>query len=514
MKLCPKRALLWADHQDEILNLMREDASPEQWSDWLRAPLEHAAARGNGDLVNTLLKLGANGSSAGPEGCGGRTLIDAAVEGGNADVVSALLRAGSGPDVNVDAAKRSPLHASIRSGQPEAAKALLAAGADVNHFDRQDMCTPLQAALFRGCEDLVTHLLIGGADPNDDLSAPDGGGTSLHLAVEVGNEKIVSALLCNPNTDKNSLNAYGGTPLMLACENGHASMVEIFLAARTDVHFRRTPGDVSALELAARFGHVDVITAILQHVPDVDHHVDMERNTPLHMAAYWNQVGSVDALLDHGFDVNVKDSARETPLHQAAVKGSHDALLALLRRGADVNMRDMDGQTALHDACIFKTTGVATTMDLLLRWGASETLVNKVGRSPADLLQDEADPSKGEPCSAGELERARALLARAPADRAWRRRCWLVMLLRRAAKTGVSHVAGGSGGDSKEMDSGSRLKVGRTGRTDEGAGGITEDSRLDDDGEAKAATETFCGVVTALIGLRPEGVFRAVVGFV
>ncbi|CAM9581200.1 unnamed protein product, partial [Hapterophycus canaliculatus] len=208
---------------------MREDATPGQWSDWLRPPLEHAAARGNGRLVTSLLKMGANGSTEGPKGCGGRTLLDAAVEGGNADVVNTLLRAGSRPDVNVDAAKRSPLHTSICGGHLATAKALVAAGADVNHFDRHDLCSPLHAAISRGYEDLVTHLLIGGADPNAH-AGPQRTCTHLHMAVERGNENIVSALLCNPNTDKNSLGSEGHSPLMLACKKGDASMVEVFLA--------------------------------------------------------------------------------------------------------------------------------------------------------------------------------------------------------------------------------------------------------------------------------------------
>ena len=74
-------------------------------------PLEHAAARGNLDLVNSLLQAGVDGS-AGWRGCRGRTLLDAAAVGGNPDVVTALLRAGAQPDVNVVSMspKRSALY--------------------------------------------------------------------------------------------------------------------------------------------------------------------------------------------------------------------------------------------------------------------------------------------------------------------------------------------------------------------------------------------------------------------
>ena len=84
----------------EIFKLVSRSATPEQWKEWLRVPLEHAAARGNLDLFNKLLGAGASGS-AGWKGCDGRTLLDAAAVGGNADVATALLRAGAQPDVNV-----------------------------------------------------------------------------------------------------------------------------------------------------------------------------------------------------------------------------------------------------------------------------------------------------------------------------------------------------------------------------------------------------------------------------
>lgn len=62
--------------------------------------VEHAAAQGNLDLVTALLSAGGTGTP-GLRGCRGRTLLDAAAEGGNEKVVSALLKAGSRPDLRV-----------------------------------------------------------------------------------------------------------------------------------------------------------------------------------------------------------------------------------------------------------------------------------------------------------------------------------------------------------------------------------------------------------------------------
>lgn len=92
-------------------------------------PLEHAAGRGNLDLVNALIEAGADGS-AGWRACRGRTLLDAAAVGGNAGVITdccALLRAGAQPDVDTVSMspKRSALHVATVCGHVEAARSLI-----------------------------------------------------------------------------------------------------------------------------------------------------------------------------------------------------------------------------------------------------------------------------------------------------------------------------------------------------------------------------------------------------
>lgn len=75
----PHRSVLKGS-EIEIFRLVSQDATSTQWTQWLRAPLEHAAAGGNIDLVEKLLRAGADGR-AGWRGCHGRTLLDAAAVG-------------------------------------------------------------------------------------------------------------------------------------------------------------------------------------------------------------------------------------------------------------------------------------------------------------------------------------------------------------------------------------------------------------------------------------------------
>ncbi|CAN0556739.1 unnamed protein product, partial [Ectocarpus sp. 12 AP-2014] len=75
----PQRLVLQGA-ESELFNLVSNNSTPSQWRQWLRVPLEHAAARGNFDLVSRLLNAGADGF-AGVKGCNGRTLLDAAAVG-------------------------------------------------------------------------------------------------------------------------------------------------------------------------------------------------------------------------------------------------------------------------------------------------------------------------------------------------------------------------------------------------------------------------------------------------
>ena len=46
-----------------IFKLGLERSTPEQWAEWLKASLEHAAGTANYKLVNKWLKAGADGSA-------------------------------------------------------------------------------------------------------------------------------------------------------------------------------------------------------------------------------------------------------------------------------------------------------------------------------------------------------------------------------------------------------------------------------------------------------------------
>ena len=524
MHLYPERAYL-EGAELEIFKLLSYGATPGQWAEWLRAPLEHAAARGNFDLVDRLLKAGANGG-AGWRGCRGRTLLDAAALGGNPDVLSALLRAGCRPDVRVVSVSsgRSALHLSIVCGHTAVAKKLILAGANVKHVDPADKSGPLHVATAGGHADVVSDLLLRGASTRAfDTSER----SPLHVAAEMGHAKVVSVLLDNA-ADVEARGMDGKSPLMLASEQGHLSTARLLLAASARVTSCDIDG-LTPLSFAAKNGHRDMINAILEHGAYVDNQ-DVYGWTALYFASRFDKGAAVDALLDAGARIDIEIAGEFTtnftPLFMAAENNSVEALRVLLRRGADVTKMDRRSKTVLHRVCHRQQPGLEVNVELLLRFGASETAADDFGRTPADMLDVPAMHS----CPAAERERVRALLARAPLDRAWRRRCWLVMLRARAERDRLAHLSdidnassqaregeGSRSNKASRRDVGGGASAGGVGggrrAGDEGSRAGDDGSGAGDDGSRAATRREFGDLVTVLMDLKSEEVFRQIVGY-
>ncbi|CAB1116736.1 unnamed protein product [Ectocarpus sp. CCAP 1310/34] len=113
--------------------------------------------------------------------------------------------------------------------------------------------------------------------------------------------------------------------------------------------------------------------------------------TALHHAAEPSRRGSdkgnaVRVLLEAGADIEAKTKdCSSTPVHLSACSRSSTsgAILALLEGGADVNAEEVDRCPPLHLACAKSSV---PAVELLLRWGANEKLVDSLGQTAADTL--------------------------------------------------------------------------------------------------------------------------------
>eukprot|EP00752_Nemacystus_decipiens_P008626 g7703.t1 len=613
----PQRVCL-RGQEAELFKLVSYGATPEQWAEWLRVPLEHAVACGNLDLVNRLLGAGVS-VRAGWRGCRGRTLFDAAAVGGNGEVVPALVRAGAGADVNVVSVSsgRSALYTATFLGHEAAARELVLAGADVNFQDPADKRGVLHAAVRGGHERLVNDLLIGGADVNRVHRVLDGT-TPLHVAAEFGFDRIVSSLVLAKAEKNERDGCYGGTPLMLAAMNGHLAAVETLLSAGADLDPRKNDDDTksdgrdTALHFAAYHGHDTVVAALLRggagkdgldcdgatalmlaaaegELPavetllsasaDVHHHSPVDGYTALHDAAVEGHDEILAALLRSGADKNSLDSEGRTPLAVAAANDHLAAVEILLAAGTDLTIRTTDddhysafdtaamwgharvveaflrlgqdaralnaetGMNALHVACFHRYRGLHDVVDLLLRHGADETALDRDGHRPVHLLDETDGEGEGEdeeelgeeddeedddspPCTQDEIERTRLLLARAPADRAWRRRAWLLMIRARAQQSKENEPRENTDGVIKRKappgayDEHENTEHGRAGELHQSqhqaggtAGGGSGSENWGGGGSGQGPTTLPSSVVAMLVEIASEDIFRTAVGF-
>ncbi|CAM9091022.1 unnamed protein product, partial [Hapterophycus canaliculatus] len=305
-----------------------------------------------------------------------------------------------------------PLQHAVAQGDKDLSQKLVRAGAEFG--------SSLHGAVRGGHAEIVDFLLESRASPD---SKDANGLTALHFAAKLGKLEV-TRLLLRYGADKDAFEKDRCTPLHLAAKNGHVALVEILLSAGANVALR-SGESMSAIDLAAEKGHLEILKLLIYHGADVNATSPETGGTALHVATRSCKTGAMDVLLDAGANSDARDHHGITPLKIASWHLHLEAALCLLKRGADVNVRRSSGYTPLHFAASHAgMPGTADMVDLLLRWGADETIATRSGRTAADLirrrLSNEVRPTD-------EAKRVEKLLANPPADRAWRRRALPVL---------------------------------------------------------------------------------------
>eukprot|EP00752_Nemacystus_decipiens_P009295 g8306.t1 len=356
--------------EKKMVTLMSTGATKSRWAEWLQAPLELALAAGDKRLALALLKAGDDGS-AGLVGLNGRSLLGAAVEGGNHELVNAVLEAGGSEEVDTGSGpdNMTALHLAAIGGHTKTARALMLAGAQVGALDRRRR-TVLHYAVEGGHLPLVKNVMAGGVDLN---VGDDDGDTALHIASAQGDEAIVTALI-REGACVIATNRRRRPPLHAAVEGDHVAVAGALLKAGADPDALyddgRSPLFVARSSLA-------MTRALLKSGARVTIKDKSYGFTALHLVARYGEGDVVHALVDAGANVSARSCSRGsrhnshryiTPLHNAARGCNLGTMSALLRHGADVNAIDMHGETSLHWVCKSKdNTYSADAADLLLR---------------------------------------------------------------------------------------------------------------------------------------------------
>lgn len=267
--------------------------------------------------------------------------------------------------------------------------------------------TPLHVAARESSVRVVEALLRAGADPNAKTSPEEGGLTPLHFAAGPGGEehrRAVVRLLLSAGADADSESGDGvTTPLRRACENAAVGCVEELL--RWDPH---------ACAAAASTTSTATTSRPMLSPPGSSYRpcsccpVPAAASSSLFTAMPPSNSESHSGSY-RGFSQN--------PISFAAATGSSAAAEHISSSHQTGHVPDSLAQRP--PAIIHKSTGEFRRL--------VKVLESEVGSRVPAAARDPSD-----------LESIRIMLRRAPADRAWRRRGWLLMLYTRCLRN-INH---------------------------------------------------------------------------
>lgn len=339
-----------------------------------------------------------------------------------------------------------PLECALNRGDYRLVKRLGKAGANIGNA--------VHTAVREGDDKLVKKLLDMGVYPSGGKWDGGHGETPLHVAAELGRANMMSYLLLLKGADPDMLDRRNYTPLFRAAEKGHESAVRVLLAAGADMHIRcgsaRGYGSrrISSFNMVARRGLTGVLRVMVQGGVDVDAAPCAYGVTALHSAASTGTVEAICMLVEAGASIEARNAGGNTPLLTAVNFCNLDAADALLNHGASVNTRNNNQETPLRRAVSCERECAVGMVDLLLRKGADETIVDHLGLTPMDVVEgkilacealvDDSDDFHFRH-RLDHVSAVRDILTSAPADRAWRRRGFLVLCRAQPDKMVLKH---------------------------------------------------------------------------
>jgi ankyrin repeat protein len=180
--------------------------------------LNQAAARGNSEMLITLL---ASGSDVNAKSSEGWTALMLAAEKGHTAIMEILLAEGANTETKSEQGWTALIDAAV-AGHWTAIEVLLAAGANTETKSKQGM-TALIYAAASGHSKAVEILCQNGANIEAQYTF---GRTALHKAALNGHTDVLRALI-QLGANKEAIDNKGKTALMLAAEKGHTEAVKI-----------------------------------------------------------------------------------------------------------------------------------------------------------------------------------------------------------------------------------------------------------------------------------------------
>jgi ankyrin repeat protein len=328
-------------------------------------PLYYACQGGNEDIVNALLGANANinYTSSGDK----PTALHAAASHGHQGIVQILLDR----DADVDATSPdhgTALYAAIANHDHKITELLLERDAQVNIIGGAALRALNIGALvgnLEGVRELIDH--DADIDPDEEYWY----GSALGGASRNGHADMVEFLLSSGWSPSRTMKTYGSF-LTAAATYKHLAVVEILLEKED-----RTPVLEMALQAAAQRGYVAIVEAIL------DKKTTLRLGKVFSKAAYYGRTEVLKVLFERDTNREIKDDnqLRDNALYQATDNEHEETVKMLLEYGADPNAEGPTYGFALAASAYDGTTGI---MQALLAKGAN---VNKRGGEYGTALQ-------------------------------------------------------------------------------------------------------------------------------
>ncbi|XP_011500154.1 PREDICTED: serine/threonine-protein phosphatase 6 regulatory ankyrin repeat subunit B-like [Ceratosolen solmsi marchali] len=268
-----------------------------------------AAMQGSVRVIEELMKFDRQGVISARNKLTEATPLQLAAEGGHAEVVRALVRAGASC-ADENRAGFTAVHLAAQHGHGQVLE-VMRSSQSLRISSKKLGVTALHVAAYFGQADTVRELLTH--VPGTVKSDPPTGGS---LVGELGSES-------------------GMTPLHLAAYSGNENVVRLLLnSAGVQVEAATTENGFNPLHLACFGGHITVVGLLLSRSAELLHSADRYGKTGLHIAATHGHYQMVEVLLGQGAEINATDKNGWTPLHCAARAGHLDVVQLLVQSGA------------------------------------------------------------------------------------------------------------------------------------------------------------------------------------
>lgn len=354
-----------------------------------------------------------------PVNSDGKTALHLAIESGDSEAATKLLKIGANPNQQ-DTSGKTPLFDAIVKQDIALVELLLEKGATFRIQDDSD-ATPLDFAIEQKCAiEFIQQLKKLGAQltiPQDEqktsmhvaaiagradlieylaqsglpLDQKDKDGkTALHLATEKGHHAVMAKLI-ELGADATARDEHIKTPLHHAAEQKDGIAVDILLAeqsVRRTINKYKSYGEgYTPLLTAASVGDASIVEKITAVGGDVNQ-IDLQNRHSLFIAVEYGHLECVRTLIDLGADTGKsrKSTTNESYItHWISGDRYNEILIELHKAGVNLDLQDGSGFTALHKAADYNDVN---KVKALLNLGANPNITNEFGKRPLDLIMD------------------------------------------------------------------------------------------------------------------------------